>query len=221
MKRKKYFLLAGCFFALFAALLVVVLNVDVAAIGPEGTRVGLSSLNKAVHDAVGVHLNWYTITDYLGYGALLVAALFAALGCAQMIKRRGFAKVDREILALGGLYVALLAIYVFFEKVIVNYRPIIMPDETAPEASFPSSHTMLACTILGSTILVLRKYVKNPPLRIALQAACAAAMAVLVIGRFYSGAHWLTDILGGLLISAALLSLFMGVKIALCARKRY
>lgn len=220
MSSKGKLLLAACFALLFVGILLLVLFVDVAAIGPEGTKVGLSSLNKQVHDAVGVHLNWYDITEYLGYLALAVAAAFGALGLWQAISRKGIFRVDRELLILGGLYLIVLAVYVFFEKVIVNYRPVILPDEPGPEASFPSSHTVLAFTIMGSAMMVLGKYVKNSGLRVALWVLCLALLTVIVIGRFYSGVHWLTDITAGMLISGALLSLFAGLKDRLTGEAR-
>ena len=212
MATRKKFLLAGCFALLAAILTALVLFVDVAAIGPEGSKVGLSSINKTVHDLTGVSFRLYKITEYIGYAVLLVAALFAAFGLWQAIQRRSVAKVDRDILLLGALYAVVLLIYVFFEKVIVNYRPVVMPDEEALEASFPSTHTLLACTIMGSAIMVLGKYVRKRNLCTILQAVCAGMMTAVVVGRFFSGVHWLTDIVASLLISAALLLLFSGLR---------
>ena len=135
-------------------------------------------------------------------------AAFAVMGFVQLIKRKSLLKVDKEILALGILYIAIIGLYVLFEQVIVNYRPIIMPGCTKPEASFPSSHTMLVYTIMGSTALILGKYVKNDKLCRAMQTVCVIIIAVTVIGRLISGVHWFTDILGALLISTTLLALF-------------
>ena len=212
MRKNGKFLLAGVFALLAVLMLVLVLFVDVAAIGPEGTKVGLSSINKLVHEKIGVNMKLYDITEYLGYLTLLVAACFGALGLWQMIKRKSFFKVDRDILLLGGLYVIVLAIYVFFEKVIVNYRPVIMPDTGVPEASFPSTHTMLAITILGSAILVIGKYVKNQALCVAIKTALAGLMAAIVVGRFVSGVHWFSDIVTSIFLSTALLLLFCGIR---------
>ncbi|MBO6094010.1 MAG: phosphatase PAP2 family protein, partial [Oscillospiraceae bacterium] len=77
-----------------------------------------------------------------------------------------------------------------------------------PEASFPSSHTMLVCVIMGSSIPLLGKYVKSDVLCTVLRIICAAIIAVTVIGRLISGVHWFTDILGGILISVMLLNLY-------------
>lgn len=139
---------------------------------------------------------------------ITAAFAFAVMGFVQLIKRKSLLKVDKEILALGILYIAIIGLYVLFEQVIVNYRPIIMPGCTKPEASFPSSHTMLVYTIMGSTALILGKYVKNDKLCRAMQTVCVIIIAVTVIGRPISGVHWFTDILGALLISTTFLALF-------------
>ena len=205
--KKKLTLSALCF-ALFAALIAVVRFVDVAPIGPQGTKVGLSHLNQAAHEALGENMMLYKITEYIGYAAILVALCFAGLGLWQLIRRRSLAKVDRAVIALGVLYVALGLLYVLFEKFIVNYRPVIMPGETAPEASFPSSHTMLFTVILGSAAMVADRYVKEPKLALLVRVACVVVIIIGVLFRLGSGVHWLTDILGGALISAALLLAF-------------
>ena len=208
MSNKAKFTLAGLCALLAAILIVLVLFVDVAPIGPEGTEIGLSHLNEAVHNATGVSMRWYELTDQLGLAAILVAGLFALVGAVQLFRRRSLLKVDREILALGVLFLVVIGLYVFFEIDIVNYRPVIMPDETHVEASFPSSHTMLVCATLGGAMLLLGRYIPGKGLRLALQLLCGAAIVVMVVGRLLSGVHWFTDILGGLLISGALLALF-------------
>lgn len=199
----------AAFSGLLAAVLIFLIRfVDAAPIGPEGTCIGLSHLNRFIFELFGVNLIWYTITDWLGVAAILTALLFALAGFVQMVKRRSPFKVDREILALGGLYIIVIGLYVLFELVIVNYRPIIMPDGLHPEASFPSSHTMLVCVIMGSAMMLLKRYIPNKILRRTLWTIAAVMIGITVIGRLISGVHWFTDILGGLLISTVLLSLF-------------
>ena len=163
MKRNKKLIIAGISGLLFALLIALVRLIDVQAIGPEGTQIGLSDLNRFVFKTLGVHMLWYEITDWLGVVAIGTALLFAMVGLAQWVKRKSIWKVDRAILALGGLYLIVIGLYVLFELLIVNYRPIIMPGSIHPEASFPSSHTMLVCVILGSAIPLLGKYVTDRP----------------------------------------------------------
>ena len=211
MKNKNNLLVSGFSGLLVMLLIVLVRFVDVRPIGPEGTSIGLSRLNGFFFRISGVNILWYHITDWLGVAAILVAFLFAMAGFVQLIKRRSILKVDREILALGGLYIVVIGLYVLFEIVIVNYRPIIMPDGTHPEASFPSSHTMLVCVIMGSAIMLIGKYVKEKQLCRVLRGFYSAIIGITVLGRLIAGVHWFTDIVGGVLISIFLLSLFSEV----------
>ena len=127
-----------------------------------------------------------------------------------MVKRRSLIKVDKEILALGGLFVVVIGCYVFFEKYIINYRPIIMPGEDMPEASFPSSHTMLIMTVFIAVMIISDRYV-NKGLGALVRLACFLIVLVTIGGRLYCGVHWCTDIIGGILLSVTLLLLFSAV----------
>lgn len=193
---------------MFIALIVLLKTYDVQPIGPEGTSVGFSHLNQTVHDITGVNLLWYDCTDYLGYAALCICALFGLAGLIQLIRRRSLLKVDRTILGLGVLYAVVIALYVLFEKVVINYRPIIMPEASAPEASFPSSHTMLIITVMGSAMMAAGYYLRNSGVKALVRIVCTAVIIVTVAGRLYSGVHWFTDIVGGILLSFTLLMLF-------------
>lgn len=211
MKQKIKFWTAGVLGLLFLILVLFLLTFDVAPIGPEGTRIGLAHINQYVLDLLGVNIFWYTITDWLGLAALAVALFFALMGFLQLVKRKSFLKVDKSILMLGGLYIIVISLYVFFELVIVNYRPIVMPGAVHPEASFPSSHIMMVCVIMGSAMVLIKQYVKSNLARMVLQVMCAAVILVTIYGRLISGLHWFTDILGGLLLSLALLLFYSGV----------
>ncbi len=209
MKQAKRFIPSAVLFALFLILIVLLNLVDVAAIGPEGTKVGLSHLNNAIHTAFGFNMVWYMVTKVLGFLALLVAVFFTLFAILQIVTRKSLTKVDRPLLALVGLYVATAVVYVFFEIVVVNYRPVIMPGEEHVEASFPSSHVMLACVIFCSAFMVFGKYVRNEMVRTVIQISCISVLVVIVLGRLLSGVHWLTDVIGGILISATLLTAYV------------
>ena len=184
---------------------------DVQQIGPMDTSVGFATINRAVSEATGFNEKLYKITQILGLATFAVAGLFALLGLLQLIRRRSLRKVDKSFIALAGLYVVLAGLYAAFEIFIVNYRPVIMPGETAPEASFPSSHTMLAVGVMGSAVVMIGRYVKNRVLRWLLQLICILLMLGIVIGRLLSGVHWLTDIIGGVLIGLALVTFFSAI----------
>ena len=210
MNRYKSFLPAGIALILTVILVCLVRFVDVKAIGPEGTEIGLAGVNGMIAEKFGLNLTWYRITEVLGIVAILTAVLFAGIGVWELIQRKNLKKVDRELFVLAGLYIVTVLLYFLFEKVVVNTRPVIMPGEEHPEPSFPSSHTMLVCVVMGSAMTMIPKYVKIPAVRTALLAVCGVAIGLTVAGRLFSGAHWFTDIIGGVLISVLLLSLFDG-----------
>ena len=202
------FITAGVLLLLALLFTVLVKTVDVQPIGPQDTSVGFSRPNKAFADVFGFNNVLYVFTQILGYCALLVVGFFGLGGAMQFIKRKRILKVDRELLGAGTLYVVVLALYAFFEKVIINYRPVIMPDETEPEASFPSSHTLLACVVFISAAILCETYVRSSRARKLTKTVFYVLAAVMVICRLFSGVHWLTDIIAGLLYSAALLAAF-------------
>ena len=184
---------------------------DVQMIGPEETSIGLATINGMIHETTGVQMIWYEITSYLGILSILVGLCFACIGFVQLIRRRSLLKVDAEILSLGCLYVILAVLYILFELVVINERPIIMPGDEHVEASFPSSHTLLSFAIFGSAMIIIGKYVRNRRLCNLIQVLLGILILIAVFGRLLSGVHWFTDILGSLFLSAALLLLFTGL----------
>lgn len=204
---KKCFWMTGLLFLLFAAFTVLVSVADVQPVGPEQSEIGLATLNRWVFDKVGVNLLWYEVTEWLGIAAILVACGFALVGFWQLLKRKSLLKVDRQLLLLGVCYGLMAAAYLFFEKVVINYRPVLL--EGALEASYPSSHTMLVVCIMGTAMLEFRRLLaKRKGLCAALEGLSLLMIAVMVVGRLLSGVHWLTDIAAGLLLAAALVMLY-------------
>ncbi len=210
MNFKRMIALSGILFLVFILFTGIVLFVDVQPIGPDGSSVGLAMINQAFAKQVGVHLLWYQITDWLGLVAIGVALGFAVLGLVQLLTRKSIKKVDSQIIVLGVFYGLVILIYAFFEIIIVNYRPILMDGML--EASYPSSHTILVLCIM-STALTMFDYLlsRKKALRYILSAAAVIIMAVTVLGRLICGVHWLTDIIAGMILSAALVTLFYAV----------
>ena len=207
------FICSGVLFVLFFVLIALIKSYDVDAIGPESTSIGLSHLNLAVHNIFGYSKFWYFLTEIFGLVAIGVVLQYAVAGAYQLIKRKSLLKVDTPILLLGGLYVVVFALYGLFEKVVINYRPIIEEGAEHVEASFPSSHTMLVCVVMGSLILMINKYrlQASSSDRLLIRIIAAVIIVLTVIGRLVCGVHWFTDILGGVIISGALLCLFSGL----------
>ena len=207
--RKKMFFMGAGFLGAFVLWTVLVSYVDVRAIGPNGSSVGFATLNGYVHDLTGVNMFLYTITDWLGLVPIGVAFGFAVLGLVQWVGRKSLFKVDRSILALGGFYIIVLAMYIFFEIVVINYRPVLIDGYL--EASYPSSTTMLVMCVMPTAMMQLHARIKSDVFRRCVLISIAAFTAFMVIGRLASGVHWLTDIIGGALVSAGLVITYASV----------
>ena len=197
------------FVAAFVLWTVLVRFIDLRAIGPEGSQVGFGALNRFVHDLTGVNLILYTLTDWFGLVPIAVAVGFAVLGLAQWIGRKSLKKVDRSILALGVFYVVVIATYLFFEAVVINYRPVLINGYL--EASYPSSTTMLAASVMPTAAKQISLRIKNTALRRCVILAIIAFTAFMVVGRLLSGVHWITDIIGGVLLSAGLVTIYFSI----------
>ena len=206
--KKRIFVGAG-FLAAFVLWTVLVSFVDIRAIGPNGSSVGFAALNGYVHERIGVNFPLYTITDWLGLVPIGVAFGFAILGLVQWIKRKSLLKVDRSLLALGGFYVVVLAAYLFFEIVVINYRPVLLGGYL--EASYPSSTTMLVMCVMPAAMIQLHARIENDVFRRCVMISIAVFIVFMVIGRLVSGVHWLSDIIGGALISTGLVIIYASV----------
>ena len=205
-KNKKKLGLGASLVVAFVLWTVFVRFVDVQAIGPEGSSVGFATLNGFVHELTGVNWLLYTVTDWLGLVPIAVALGFAILGLAQLIGRKSLWNVDHSILALGVFYIAVMAAYVFFEIVVVNYRPTLIDGYL--EASYPSSTTMLVMCVMPTAAIQLNARIKNTVFRRCAVIAIVVFTAFMVIGRLISGVHWITDIIGGTLLSAGLVTVY-------------
>lgn len=212
MKKKNLclFIAGGSGLMVFAMWTVLVNLVDVQAIGPEGSAVGFATVNGLVHELIGVNWTLYTVTDWLGLVPFAVAFGFAVLGLIQWIKRKNILKVDRSILVLGGFYVIVIAFYLLFEVVSVNFRPVLV--EGVLETSYPSSTTMLVMCVMPTATMQLCSRIKIKWVSIAVGAVIVAFIIFMVVGRLISGVHWVTDIVGSGILSAALVTLYAALQ---------
>ena len=203
---KKYLLAATMLLAAFVGWTVLVRHVDVRPIGPRGSSVGLSSVNGWFHALTGVHMWLYVLTDWLGLVPIVVAFGFAMLGLVQWIKRKNILRVDADLFVLGTFYIAVMAAYLVFETVVINYRPIEI--EGFLEASYPSSTTLLTACVMSTAMMQANARIQSRWLRRVVMGIACAFSCFMVIGRLLSGVHWVSDIVGGLLLSAALVLLY-------------
>lgn len=225
LKNKKtlWLLLFVVTFILFVGFTLLVKYVDVKALGPikdEVTQsVGLSKMNKSYIDSIKEkNFVLYEVTDWASILTIPVGFIFLIIGIVELKRRKNIFKVDGNILALGLFYVAVFFTYLFFQFVVINYRPVLIDGNF--EASYPSSTTVLAFAICVTAIDQVFIYVKNKNIRIALTSFAVLFLAFLVVGRLVSGVHWLSDIIGSLIISASLIFLYFYFKAILIGNNK-
>ena len=207
---KKHLIIGFSLLAVFIVFTVLVSFVDVKAIGRQGSDVGFAMANETFRNFTGYHEGLYDFTEILGYLCFVPIAVFGLLGLWQMIQRKSLLKVDKDILLLGCFYAVLLAAYVLFEKLVINYRPE-FAGETVLEPSYPSSHTLLFGGVMATTVMQLLKRIRNSAVKWIAVCAVVLSAILVVFGRLFSGVHWLTDILGGMLLGTSLVWMYFAV----------
>jgi membrane-associated phospholipid phosphatase len=69
--------------------------------------------------------------------------------------------------------------------------------------SFPSGHAAQAVAVYGMLAALLAAATSSWARKVGAWAAAVVIVGVVAVSRLYLGAHWLTDVLGGLALGAA------------------
>lgn len=208
-KNEKNILITGMIMlVLFAVWTVLIQTVDVQAVGQNGTDIGFAGLNVWFHKMTGVHMWVYTVTDWLGLVPIFICMIFGVVGLVQLIKRRSFLKVDKDIILLGIYYILVIFGYLIFEMIPINYRPILI--EGRMEASYPSSTTLLVMSVMPTLAFQVHRRIRNTKVKYGIYAFTVLFTAFMVVGRTVAGVHWLTDIAGSVLLSSGLYLIYHG-----------
>ena len=148
----------------------------------------------------------YVVTDWLGLVPIAICIGFGVFGLVQLIRRKSLFRVDFDILLLGVYYILVIAGYLVFEMIPINYRPI--PIDGHMEASYPSSTTLLVLSVMPSLILQIKRRCRIKAVRLIVYVFSVSFSVFMVIGRLISGVHWATDIIGSVLLSFGLFELY-------------
>lgn len=212
MKKDKInvYLKASMIFSIvFVLFLIGTLVIDVTNNGVDNTNIGFSTINLYFKDIFVYNHFFYMFTQILGYLSIFIFLFLLGVGMYQLIKYKGIQKVDKDIVDLGFIYITLFLIYVLFELICINYRPIDMG--TNLEASFPSSHTMLVIVVFGTLFVEADYRIKNKNIRLLSKLFSLLVIMIMITFRLLSGVHWFTDIIAGIIIGVSLVLLFKGL----------
>ena len=206
MRAKRVLLTGIGLLAAFVVWTFLIVSVDVQNVGQRGTTVGFAAFNTWFHQLTGVNMRLYTVTDWLGLVPIAVCIGFGVFGLVQLIRRRSLFKVDPDIILLGVYYILVIAAYIVFEMIPINYRPVLI--DGFMEASYPSSTTLLVLSVMPTLILQIKRRCKSKTVRYIVYAFAVSFSAFMVIGRLVAGVHWATDIIGSVLLSFGLFELY-------------
>lgn len=206
--KKRNFIISILLLISSIIFIVLLKNIDVKCDAVNNSCIGFFKINQFLFNKIGVNMLWYLITDWLGIIPVIMSMGYAIIGFKQLIKRKSIKEIDIEIIILGIFYIVVILIYILFEKYIVNYRPILINGVL--EASFPSSHTLMTICLCGSSIIINNRLLKNAFTKVV-NVISLFIIVITIIGRFISGVHWFSDIIGGILISSFLLMLFYSI----------
>ena len=210
-KNKTNFTMSLILLAVSLIFTLLVAFVGKAPVGPENSEVGFAALNAALHDQFGYNTAFYGVSSVLGYLTILTALV-------NLVKKKDLRMVRADLTATLGIYILLAVLYLVFEFVVINYRPVIL--EEGLEASFPSTHSMLAIAVMFSAARQIRTGMKESGIRSILIVLCILIGVLTPVTRFFSGVHWFTDILGGILYGLFLASLFTPLREMIRAGQR-
>lgn len=205
------------FIAVFALWTILIQTVDVQSVGQNGTSVGFGMLNCYFYKLTGVNMTIYHITDWLGLVPIFCCIVFGGVGFFQLLKRRSLFKVDYDIIILGVYYIIVILGYLIFEAIPINYRPILIDGRM--EASYPSSTTLLVLSVMSAVIFQVNRRIKNTFIKNMINTSVVLFMILMAIGRAVAGVHWLTDIIGSVILSAGLYLIYKSVVLLLDERQ--
>ena len=213
MKRVLNYFASIILMVIFIVFTILVKTVDVHYISKVG-YLGFYSMNMNVFQSVvelGKTDTFDKVTDIGLYASFLFVLAFAVVGLVQLIKRKSLKKVDPIIYVLLAIYVVSVAFYLIFEIAKINYSPFFTPEEL--KASYPSSHILFFLVFVTTGVISLVHYLKvNKVIIICTYVITGLLCLVFAISRLYSGQHYLTDVIGSILLSGAIIALFIALK---------
>ena len=206
---KRILFLGSIFIVVFIIWTLVIQKVDVQPIGVKGTNIGFATINCWFHKLTGVNMVLYFITDWLGLIPIFVCMIFGGVGAVQLIDRRSLFKVDYDIIILGIYYIIVILGYLIFEMMPINYRPILI--EGVMEASYPSSTTLLVLCVMPTLVEQASRRLSNITVKRVVKVLVICFSTFMVLGRLISGVHWVTDIIGSIMLSVGLFCIYKAV----------
>lgn len=198
--RWPWLLLAVFLTSLWFGLTVTLKLVDVKTTG-DMPAVGWGTVNFWWHNLVGQQPVWHVISNVVA-AVTLLAVVILLVWQIVLMRQRGFRSLGRSWWALDFTLIGLVGCYLLFQILVINYRPILINQHW--EVAYPSSHVLLFATVWPLFIFTYCREMQS--CRSLVVVFGISLMLIGIVARLLSGYHWLTDILGGILLGSVLVA---------------
>ena len=176
----------------------------------DGQRLGLATVNGWWRDLVGVNAAWRVVSDVVAVGTVLGVVGLLMVQIVAVVRGRGLRPVVRDWWVVDLVLISLGICYGLFQIVVINYRPLLVRG--VAEASYPSSHVLLFATVWPLLILTLWRMTKRRWVRVTVPVMGMMVMLTGIVARALSGYHWLSDVVGGVLLGATLVAWYLALQ---------
>jgi membrane protein DedA with SNARE-associated domain/membrane-associated phospholipid phosphatase len=146
---------------------------------------------------------WLTrlLQDLTKLGSVrILVPLIVLVGVGWWLRRRTW----RPLGLLAAAYVGADLAFNAVKELVQRPRPpaaILLKPVAGP--SFPSGHATQAVAVYGMLAALAATTTTSWPRKVSAWAMAVVIVGVVAVSRLYLGAHWLTDVLGGLALGAA------------------
>lgn len=192
----------------FLLLIILLKNINVEINYYTGKDIGLFKLNNLFF--YGEYNKTYDIiSDLYLYLSLTIVLTYLLRMYIEFKKNKEISNL-KNIFLIIIFFLIMFLITILFDKIfIINYRPIF--ENNKLEGSFPSTHIMII-TFTNLMFLSINNKQKNKIItkKVSFYIIIINIIIISII-RVLSGMHWITDIIGGILIGLILYFQFLKI----------
>lgn len=180
-----------------------------------GKKIGLFKFNNLFFNNK-YNYQFDIISDFYLYFCFMIIIILIIDELFKVLKYKNILYLNYNFITLLiFLFIIFTISFIFDKLIIINYRPIM--TNGILEGSFPSTHVTIITFVYLSSISFLKIYKKNKSFKECYLILVIINIIIASIFRLMSGMHWMTDIIGGLILGGIM---FLGYTIIINTRRK-